>query len=146
MLWHLAVVAVAAGIYLAVVTYKLWTSTLVRRVRLDRRGIIFTVGKSLQNRIPWDDLKSVRCYERQGGFTMSEKIRGIEYKAKSQTRAFIGMKDNSFKMESDVYGQESLDKTVRVIQFYHEKYDFKAKVDKWESGDKYLFAREDSDS
>jgi hypothetical protein len=139
-LWHYAVLGIAGGIALGIVVYFLYVSIQVKRVRLDQRGMIYTIGKSLKEKLPWDDIGSIKCYERHGGFTMNKTIRGIEFTRKNPPKSLMGGSKSAFKMESDVFGQESLDKTVRVIQFYREKHDFKAQVDKWETDENFILS------
>ena len=138
--WHYAAMGIAGGIALVVVIYFMYFSMQVKRVRIDQRGLIYTIGKKLEAKLPWDDVGSIKCYERNGGFTMSKTIRGIEFTTKHPEKSIMGGVQSLFKMESDLFGQESLDKAVKVIQFYHEKHDFKAQVDKWESGEKYILS------
>jgi hypothetical protein len=138
----IAITGVIGSVLLAIFLYFLFASTFIWRVRFDSRGVIFTIGKSLKTKIPWKDVRFVRCYEREGGFSMGKTIRGLELKGRNPSTSVIPIFSkyrDVLRMESDVWGQESLDKTVNVIRVYNQKYDFKAKIDEWETTDKFMF-------
>ena len=142
--WRTGAVWSGAGIFMGIVLFLLFRSMQVRRIRIDQRGAIYTIGSRLKMKIPWKEVRSVRAYEREGGFTMSETIRGIEISPMTPPSKFadiFGVGSNSLKIESNLFGQESLEKSIRVILFYKKKYDFKANVESWETTSKPLFSR-----
>lgn len=103
--WRLAVAPIIGGVVLGILLYIIYVSVQIKRVRLDQRGAIYTVGGRLKAKIAWKDVSSAECYQRQGGLTMNEEIKGIRITSKTGT---------VLKMESDVFGQESLDKTINL--------------------------------
>ena len=70
-LTRIAAAGAVGGVLLAIFLYLLYLSTLIHRIRFDSRGILYTVGRGLRTKMPWKDVRSVSCYEREGGFTMS---------------------------------------------------------------------------
>lgn len=140
---RVAATAVIGIIIIGILVYQTYVSMQVRRVRIDSRGVLFTIGKQLRTKIPWKELTSVRCYEREGGFTMGKTIRGIEFVGRNSPKsssAIFSRKRDVMRMESDVYGQESLEKTIRVVRYYLTKHKFEAKLDEWEKVDMFIFS------
>lgn len=123
--------AVAGAVVLGIIGVMMYQSTLVKRIRFDERGMIYTRGRKLMAKIPWKDVESVSTFERQGGFTMGKAIRVVEIKAAGQ---------KPFRIESDPWGQDSLDRTVQTVRHYNKAHDFDAAVEKWESTDKFMFS------
>jgi len=142
--YRVSAIVIVGLVIVSIIIYLIYASMLIKRVRIDSRGILFLSGKSMIAKMSWKNVANVRCYEREGGITLSKTIRGIEFKSKIPDNSFLenlGFSKSSLKMESDNYGQESLDKTVAVVRFYKKKYDFDTEIDEWEKSDKYMFSK-----
>jgi hypothetical protein len=139
---RVAATGIAGGVIIGIFLYLLWLSILVLRMRFDHRGIIYTRGKTLMTKIPWKDVREVHCYEREGGIAKNKTVRGFELRGKNPPTSVIPLFSRNrdiIRMESDVWGQESLDKTVSVIRHYREKYHFDAEIDEWAQTDQFMF-------